>query len=191
MDEIGAFTAHPGAAAAADAGPHGTASQNNPLLNIGFNIPFEALLPAHVEPAVAALLEQSRRNIEAIENDPAPPTYDNTLFVEGISERKYKELRDDIRGPLYDKTYMQKYPPGSVIKPFMAMTGLREQVISADTQFVCAGGIKVPYDFDESKGNVYGCWAKAGQGTKTPVTRVTTPSRTIDGLKQTEPVAPL
>ena len=92
------------------------------------------------------------------------PTYDNTLFVEGISERKYKELRDDIRGPLYDKCYMQKYSPGSVIKPFMAMTGLREDVITADTQFVCAGGIKVPYDFDESKGNIYGCWAKAGHG---------------------------
>src|SRR5688572_15379033 len=52
---------------------------DNPLLNLGFNIPFEALSPEHVEPAVAVLLEQSRRNIEAIELDPAPPTYDNTL----------------------------------------------------------------------------------------------------------------
>jgi penicillin-binding protein 2 len=92
------------------------------------------------------------------------PTYDNTLFVEGISERKYKELRDDIRGPLYDKCYMQKYPPGSVIKPFMALTGMREKVIDVNTQFFCGGGIKVPYDFDESKGNIYGCWAKAGHG---------------------------
>jgi penicillin-binding protein 2 len=92
------------------------------------------------------------------------PIYDNTLFVEGISERKYSELRDDPRGPLYDKCYMQKYPPGSVIKPFMAMTGLREGVIDASKEFVCGGGIKVPLDFDESKGNVYGCWAKAGHG---------------------------
>lgn len=97
MDEIGAFTAHPGTPGAAEAAQSadaaaaaadGTASgglaaagapQNNPLLNLGFNIPFEALLPAHVEPAVSALLERSRRNIEAIENDAAPPTYDNTL----------------------------------------------------------------------------------------------------------------
>src|SRR5688572_2861133 len=54
-------------------------SGNNPLLNLGFDIPFDALLPAHVEPAVAELLARSRRNIEAIENDPAPPTYENTL----------------------------------------------------------------------------------------------------------------
>jgi len=79
MDEIGANTGHLGAVGAAEGAPVGAASQNNPLLNLGFNIPFEALEPAHVEPAVAALLERSRRNIEAIENDPAPPTYDNTL----------------------------------------------------------------------------------------------------------------
>src|SRR6185295_9800465 len=51
----------------------------NPLLNLRFNIPFEALLPAHVEPAVQALLERGRRNIEAIEAETAPPSYDNTL----------------------------------------------------------------------------------------------------------------
>ena len=92
------------------------------------------------------------------------PTYDNTLFVEGISDRKYAELRDDTRGPLYDKCYMQKYAPGSVIKPFMAITGLREQVINENTVFTCNGGIRVPLDIDESKGNVYGCWLKSGHG---------------------------
>ncbi|WP_289445465.1 penicillin-binding transpeptidase domain-containing protein, partial [Klebsiella pneumoniae] len=59
---------------------------------------------------------------------------------------------------------MQKYSPGSVIKPFMALTGLREGVIDANTQFVCAGGIRVPLDFDETDGNNYGCWAKDGHG---------------------------
>jgi penicillin-binding protein 2 len=92
------------------------------------------------------------------------PTYDNTLFVEGISERKYSELRDDPRGPLYDKCYMQKYAPGSVIKPFMALTGLREGVIDAGREFHCGGGIRVPLDFDLSKGNNYGCWLKTGHG---------------------------
>ncbi|MEY2937200.1 MAG: hypothetical protein RL033_7949 [Pseudomonadota bacterium] len=52
---------------------------DNPLLNLGFNIPFESLQPAHVEPAVQTLLELGRRNLEAIENEAAPPTYENTL----------------------------------------------------------------------------------------------------------------
>ena len=52
---------------------------DNPLLDLGFNIPFEAVSAAHVEPAVKVLLDRARSNIEAIENDAAPPTYDNTL----------------------------------------------------------------------------------------------------------------
>jgi oligopeptidase A len=88
MDENGAFAAQPPAqlqnivepSAVSPSGlAQGASSQNNPLLNLGFNIPFEALLPEHVEPAVEAMLARSRQNIEAIENDPAPPTYDNTL----------------------------------------------------------------------------------------------------------------
>jgi len=90
------------------------------------------------------------------------PTYDNQLFVDGISERKYKSLAEDERGPLYDKCFMQKYPPGSVIKPFMAISGLREGVIDANKTFFCGGGIRVPFDFDETKGNTYNCWATSG-----------------------------
>ena len=80
MAEIGTPKAREreGSAPEGGASPRVT-SQNNPLLQLGFDIPFDALLPEHVEPAVAELLARSRRNIEAIENDPAPPTYDNTL----------------------------------------------------------------------------------------------------------------
>jgi oligopeptidase A len=52
---------------------------DNPLLELGFNIPFGAIRPEHVEPAIVALLAQARERIEAIENDPAEPSYDNTL----------------------------------------------------------------------------------------------------------------
>ena len=87
MDENGAFTAHPVAPpapnaisqTASDVGAEARLKADNPLLGLGFNIPFEAISAAHVEPAVSALLELARRNIEAIEKDPAPPTYDNTL----------------------------------------------------------------------------------------------------------------
>jgi oligopeptidase A len=66
-------------AARADALTPEALTQNNPLLNLGFNIPFDAVRPAHVEPAVAALLDRSRRNIELIENEASVPSYDNTL----------------------------------------------------------------------------------------------------------------
>ncbi len=77
MSEIGTSGALASGASGAVASP--PRSLDNPLLKLGFNIPFGALSPADVEPAVAALLEASRRNIEAIENDASAPTYENTF----------------------------------------------------------------------------------------------------------------
>jgi penicillin-binding protein 2 len=90
------------------------------------------------------------------------PSYDNQLFVDGISSRKYQELTKDPQDPLFDKSFMGKYPPGSTIKPFMALTGLREGVITGDSTFTCRGGIKVLLTFDRSKGQDYNCWNLAG-----------------------------
>ena len=90
------------------------------------------------------------------------PSYDNQLFVDGISSRKYQELTKDPQDPLFDKSFMGKYPPGSTIKPFMALTGLREGVITGDSTFTCRGGIKVLLTFDRSKGQEYNCWNLKG-----------------------------
>ena len=92
------------------------------------------------------------------------PSYDNQLFVDGISNRKYQELAKNPQDPLVDKSFMGRYPPGSTIKPFMALTGLREGVIAPDSTFSCRGGIKVLLTFDQSKGQEYKCWASGGHG---------------------------
>jgi oligopeptidase A len=52
---------------------------HNPLLELGFNIPFEAIAPGHVEKAVQALCSEALANIEAIESNSEPAIYANTL----------------------------------------------------------------------------------------------------------------
>lgn len=54
-------------------------TSSNPLLKLGFDLPFDRLKAEHVEPAIAQLLNLSQRRIEAIERDSTPPTYANTL----------------------------------------------------------------------------------------------------------------
>jgi penicillin-binding protein 2 len=49
--------------------------------------------------------------------------------------------RDPLR-PLLDKTISAAYPPGSTYKPFSALAGLNEQLITPRTQFDCAGGFE-------------------------------------------------
>ena len=54
-------------------------SAENPLLHAAFEIPFTAITAAHVEPAVDALLERARNDLETIANATDVATYDNTL----------------------------------------------------------------------------------------------------------------
>ncbi len=51
----------------------------NPLIQLGFEIPFDEVEAAHVEPATDALLGDAQSAIDAIAADEAPRTYANTL----------------------------------------------------------------------------------------------------------------
>jgi oligopeptidase A len=51
----------------------------NPLIQLGFEIPFDQIEASHVEPAVDALLTDARAAIDAIVAQEGPRTYENTL----------------------------------------------------------------------------------------------------------------
>jgi len=52
------------------------------------------------------------------------PSYDNNLFVKGISYKKWKELSHNIYNPLLNKPVSGLYPPGSTIKPAEALIAI-------------------------------------------------------------------
>lgn len=51
----------------------------NPLIQLGFEIPFDQIEAAHVEPAIEALLAESSAAVDAIVASKKPRTYANTL----------------------------------------------------------------------------------------------------------------
>lgn len=57
----------------------GSPAGENPLLHVQFEVPFQSIGAAHVEPAVDALLERARADIETIASATEPATYENTL----------------------------------------------------------------------------------------------------------------
>ncbi len=59
-----------------------TSPATSPLLELSGLPRFDAILPAHVEPAVRSLLEALRATVERLQDDPTPPTWAN--FVEPI-----------------------------------------------------------------------------------------------------------
>src|ERR1041385_2997094 len=54
-------------------------TSDNPLLDLSFEIPFDRIRAAHVEPGISALIADARRKLEAIENVAGERTYDDTV----------------------------------------------------------------------------------------------------------------
>ncbi len=71
------------------------------------------------------------------------PFFDNNDFVSGISGEKYKELTDNLAQPLFFRSLSGTYPPGSTIKPLMALAGLEDGIITKNTTVNSVGGIWV------------------------------------------------
>ncbi|ALO35226.1 penicillin-binding protein 2 [Colwellia sp. MT41] len=61
------------------------------------------------------------------------PSYDGNLFVHGISTKNYKKLLESKDLPLINRSVQSGYPPASTVKPFLALTGLEENVITPST----------------------------------------------------------
>jgi penicillin-binding protein 2 len=87
------------------------------------------------------------------------PSYDPNLFVNGISVPLYAELRDSADQPLFNRALQAQYPPGSTVKPFMALAGLYYGVRKADDTTWCPGWYSLPGDSHR-----YRCWRKIGHG---------------------------
>ena len=52
------------------------------------------------------------------------PGYDPNLFVDGIDTESWDALNNSLDVPLNNRALRGQYPPGSTIKPFMALAGL-------------------------------------------------------------------
>jgi len=85
------------------------------------------------------------------------PTFDPNKFVLGISSKEWKELLDNSKKPLLNKSISGLYPPGSTIKPIVALSALENDVISPKLIVQCKGKT-------ELHGQTYHCWKDKGHG---------------------------
>ena len=85
------------------------------------------------------------------------PTFDANKFVHGIDTKDWQDLLNDDKKPLINKSIAGLYPPGSTIKPLVALSALENDVISPNTTTECKGVI-------ELYGHTYHCWKEKGHG---------------------------
>ncbi|MEM6302700.1 MAG: penicillin-binding protein 2 [Pseudomonadota bacterium] len=74
------------------------------------------------------------------------PSFDSNLFVNGISNRDYGALRDSPDVPLFNRTVQGQYPPGSTVKPMVAMAGLEAGLVDSESTVPDPGWYRLPGD---------------------------------------------
>ncbi|MFO7324568.1 MAG: penicillin-binding protein 2 [Pseudomonadota bacterium] len=87
------------------------------------------------------------------------PGFDPSLFGRGITTREYRALETDIDRPLFNRAIMGTYPPGSTVKPVLAMAGLAYDKIEPHDHKFCPGHFQVPNSrrrAREGRGGVHG-----------------------------------
>jgi len=85
------------------------------------------------------------------------PTFDANKFVHGITTKDWQHLINDKKKPLINKSIAGLYPPGSTLKPIVALSALENDVIGPNTTVECKGNI-------ELYGHKYHCWKEKGHG---------------------------
>lgn len=87
------------------------------------------------------------------------PTYDPNEFVDGISEKNYRALRDNPLHPLVNRALAGEYDPGSTIKPYYAIAGLATGKLNPNRYVLCPGWYRLP-----GSRHVFHCWERRGHG---------------------------
>jgi penicillin-binding protein 2 len=72
------------------------------------------------------------------------PGFDPTIFGRGITAGEYNTLQGDIDRPLLNRALRGTYPPGSTVKPVIALAGLTYHVVDPEAHRYCAGSFHLP-----------------------------------------------
>jgi penicillin-binding protein 2 len=87
------------------------------------------------------------------------PSFENNLFTRGISTKDYDKLNADKNLPLFNRSIRGTYPPGSTIKPMVALGGLEAGMINKYSKINCKSYYKLP-NYSRKFHN----WNRKGQG---------------------------
>ncbi|MGE5392881.1 MAG: penicillin-binding protein 2 [Candidatus Saccharibacteria bacterium] len=94
----------------------------------------------HTTRAAAVISEPKTGKIRALISLPG---FDNNWFARGIKPAEYKSLLDNPDVPLLDRAVSGTYPPGSTVKPMLALAGLTEGIVKPETKILDDGVIRV------------------------------------------------
>ena len=72
------------------------------------------------------------------------PSFDPNAFATGMSPSQFNELQNNENRPLFNRAVRGSYPPGSTIKPMLALAALETGATNLTRRTVCIGHYSLP-----------------------------------------------
>lgn len=87
------------------------------------------------------------------------PGFDPNLFIDGIDPETWKSLNESAERPMVNRVLRGIYPPGSTIKPLMALAGLESGLRKPSDSIVDPGYFSLPNSRHQFRD-----WKRGGHG---------------------------
>ena len=91
------------------------------------------------------------------------PEYNSQVMSDKTDQAAIKSLLADKTGlPFLDRAVDGLYTPGSIVKPYMAMGALGENIIDPNKIIYTTGSISIPNPYDPTKTTIFRDWKDLG-----------------------------
>lgn len=90
------------------------------------------------------------------------PEYDSNVLADGEVDEEISKYLNDSRNPFLNRITEGLYTPGSIIKPFIALAALQEDVISPNKSILSTGKLIVPNPYNPDQPSIFTDWKAHG-----------------------------
>ncbi len=87
------------------------------------------------------------------------PSFNPNAFGVGLTPSEFQTMQEDSNLPLFNRALSGQYPPGSTIKPILALAALEQNILDPDTRIICPGFYRLP-----GESHRYRDWQAGGHG---------------------------
>lgn len=128
----------------------------------------DLVLTIDIEAQMAAYEALNNRRGAVVAIDPnngevlvfaSSPAFDPNAISAGLSRAEYASLQQDPDLPLFNRALRGSYPPGSTIKPIIALAALHFDAVDPDEETYCGGYYTLPRSTHR-----YRDWKRQGHG---------------------------
>lgn len=90
------------------------------------------------------------------------PEYSSIVMTEGKDKEAIESYFSDKGNPFLDRAVLGLYAPGSVVKPFIAVGVMNENIIDPYKSILSTGSISIPNPYDPEKPSIFKDWKAHG-----------------------------